>query len=433
MFIGEAPISIENDKNRVCIGKVGQEINEHYMPLAGLSRSKVCVTNSLRCMPAGSKNKLDAKKAKDMELLQSCVQFHLYPHIERMKPKFIIPMGSFACRALDPDINLEIEHGIPRKTSWGNIFPMYHPSAAFQEPKKMLHVRTDWYRLKRYIKGNLYIPTDEYGGLEDYRELETAEQVHEILCGNWHMTMAGDTETTYRRKPFCLTFSITVGTGYLIRADNKEALEAFQEHLNLWKGKILFHNWLFDSRVVEEMGLKFPRKLIVDSMVFAFQLGNLPQGLKALAYRELGMKMQDFDDVVTPHSKARVLMYLREALSLDWQRPEEQLVRDKEGQWKMYKPQSLKTKIKRFFTDLGKDPDKDAFDMWNKAWADNHEEIEDRMGEWTGKCITDTPFEEVIGYACRDSDSLLRLYPILLRARSQVRKLPQERWKEKAA
>lgn len=433
LFIGEAPGLQENDKKRVFIGKTGQEVNEHYMPLAGISRSRVCVTNAIRCLPISAKGKLDPKKAADMQLLQSCAEHHLYPHIARSRPKIIIPMGAFACRALDPSINLEIEHGIPRETSFGKVFPMYHPAGGLHEPKKMLQIRTDWYRLKRYIRGNLYTPIDEFEGAEDYRAIDNPDQVHEILCGEWNRTLACDTETTYRRQPFCLTFSVTPGTGYLIRAEDTDSLQVFQQYLDRWRGKILFHNWLFDSKVVEQMGLRFPRKLIVDTMVRVYQLGNLPQGLKSLAYRELGMRMKDFDDVVTPHSTARILQYLRLGLSYTWDKPEQQLERQKDGKWKLKQPQSMKTKIKSFFTYLAKDPEKNPFEMWTKAWVDNQAEIEEKCGEWIGKCITDTPFEDVIAYACRDSDSLLRIYPILNRMLVNVRRLPQERWKEQAA
>ena len=116
--------------------------------------------------------------------------------------------------------------------------------------------------------------------------------------------------------------------------------------LDRWEGPILFHNWLFDSQVVEKMGLVFPHKRIVDTMVRAYHLGNLPQGLKALAYRLLGMQMQDFDDLVTPYSTPLCLQYLRDALSHEWPKPEEQLERDKDGNWKLYKPQSMGLRLR---------------------------------------------------------------------------------------
>ena len=180
------------------------------------------------------------------------------------------------------------------------------------------------------------------------------------------------------------------------------------------------------------MGLRFPAKHIRDTMVKVFSLGNLPQGLKALAYRELGMGMQDFTDLVTPYAKPLVLDYYRQAMLEDWPKPEGEMVRDKDGIWKVYQPQAFGTKLKRFFTDYAKNEDTDPFDAWSN-WDTCHEMVERELGPWPGRCITYVPFEKVIHYACRDADATLRLWPILKWMNHRVRKVPQEHWNDRAA
>lgn len=241
------------------------------------------------------------------------------------------------------------------------------------------------------------------------------------------LPLACDTEVTRHMEPYCLTFSCQPGTGWLIMADNQEALDWFQDTLDKHKGCILFHNWMFDQKVVAAMGLRFPRHLIVDTMTRAFHLGNLPQGLKALAYRELGMKMEDFDDLVTPYSVPLCLDYLRKARETAWPRPEESLVRDKSGKWKLYKPQGMATKLKRFFTDYNANPAKDIFGAWDN-WEDSHAMIEAELGAWPGKDIRYAPFDKVLHYACRDADATLRLWQRQQQMTRQVRKTTQERW-----
>jgi len=177
------------------------------------------------------------------------------------------------------------------------------------------------------------------------------------------------------------------------------------------------------------MGLRFPKHLIVDTMTRAFHLGNLPQGLKALAYRELGMKMEDFDDLTLPYSKPIMLEYLREAAEVKWPTPEEQLVRDAEGKWKLYKPQSMSTKLKRFFTDYSKNPNKDLRDIWDN-WEDSHAIIEEKCGAWPGMDIRHVPFDKVLHYACRDADATLRLWIREQQMTRNVRRTVQERWGE---
>jgi len=429
-FVGEAPGKDEDRYGKPFIGKTGKEVNEHYLPLAGLRRQTVHFTNSIRCLPPSTGGKLDPKSRRDLDLLESCCNHYLYPEITALRPRLIIPMGGFACRAIDPSINLDLQHGIPMETSWGTTFPMYHPAGGLHVPKAMLHIRTDWTRLRKYLAGTLNIPVDPYEGLEDYRHLTHPDEVDEILVGEWRKVMACDTENKRGGDPFCLTFSVTPGTGYLIMSDDEACLARFQEHLDLWKGRILWHNWLHDNTITNRMKLRFKPHLITDTMCFSFHLGNLPQGLKALAYRELGMKMTDFDDVVSPHSAKLVLRYYHEMYRLEWPKPPVQMVRGDGGEMKPYRPHSMKTKLKVFYTYYEKSSgEKDVFEAWDN-WEPEWEVIEERMeSPWPGKCISHVPFEEgVIPYACRDADALLRLYPKLVYASRYVRNRPQQDW-----
>lgn len=427
LFIGEAPGPVEEKKGRIFIGKTGQECDIQYLPLAGLSRGTVVMANAISCFPISDGGKLDPNRVKDQQLLECCAAHHLYPLIERMQPRVLVPMGAFACRAVCPDVNLEVQHGFPTPTRFGiPAFPMYHPALGLHEPKRMLLLRNDWQRLRHYLRGALLLPTDAYEGSEDYAEVTTAS---ELSCLDPTLPLAGDTETIRGGSAFCLTFSQLPGYGRLIRSERTDLLRSFNRQLQVWDAPILFHNWLFDAPVVEAMGLTFPHRHIVDTMVRTFHLGNLPQGLKALAWRELGMEMQDFDDLVSPHSRLKVLEYYRNAMLEDWPKPDEELVRGEDGQWKMYRPQSMKTKLKRFFTDLSKNPTgKDVFAAWDN-WEPSHLQMEQVLGPWPGKDIRHVPFEQVLHYACRDVDALIRLWPILKRMGKRVRKASQEQWR----
>lgn len=430
LFIGEAPGKTEEARGTVFVGKTGEEVDRHYLPLAGLRREAVCFTNAVACLPASTDGKLDPKSAKDTALLECCAEQNLYPLIERMRPRVIVPLGNFACRTLIPDFDLELRHGLPVQTAFGPAFPMYHPALGMHEPKKMIYIRNDWNKFRKFLAGTLQVPVDAYADNTDYREIEHAWELEEL---DPTMPLGADTETDGLRDPFCLTYSQVAGTGRLIRAEREDLLAGFQSRIRQWESPILFHNWLFDWDVTERMGLTFPHKRMVDTMVLVYHLGNLPQGLKALAFRELGMAMQDFDDVVTPYSKQRVLEYYRMAYAETWVKPEAQMVRDPAGNWKVYKPQAMSTKLKRFFTDYGKNPDKDVFKMWTDNWVDQQAEIEERVGKWPGKDIRHAPFEDVLFYACRDSDAVLRLYPLVKKMGTLTRRFAQELWREKAS
>lgn len=426
LFIGEAPGTDEDEKCRPFTGKTGVEVNDTYLPAAGLRRPNIRVDNAISCLPDTSGHKLDPKNKDHLRLLESCAKHHLYPYIERTAPKLIIPMGAFACKAIDPRINLDLNHGIPFETDWGiTAFPMWHPAQGIHEPKKMLQIMTDWIRLGKYLAGTLHIPVDEYPN-PDYKEA-TIKDIRDI---DPSLDMANDTESSRSLGPYCLTYSQYPGTGRLIRADRRDLLDAYQGKLDQWKARLFWHNWLYDNTVTDEMGLQFPKKFIRDTMIRVFHLGNLPQGLKALCFRELGMAMQDFDDLVMPHSRPHVIEYYRAAYLHDWPKPDPYEYRDKDGELKIKQPQSMKTKLKRFFTELLKNEDKDVFEMWSKNWVDSHVLIEFKCGLWPGKDLAHVPFDEVLHYACRDADGTLRLNPILERMKHNVRRTSQENWRD---
>lgn len=145
------------------------------------------------------------------------------------------------------------------------------------------------------------------------------------------------------------------------------------------------------------------------------------------------MEMTDFDDVVRPHSTREVLRYYRLAYAETWPKPAPQMVYDVDGTVKEYKPQSMTTKLKRFFTDYTKSPTtKNVFEAWDN-WEDSHALIEERLGPWPGLDINHVPFEEVLPYACRDADALIRLWPVIQKMSTLTRRYAHELWREKAA
>lgn len=427
LFVGDYPSKQEDEKGRAFLGREGEEINNHYLPLAGLRRNGSQFINAIGCLPDTNGHKLDATKQPHLDLLHACADHRVRALIERRRPpRLLVALGSFAARVLAPDVDLERQHGYPTTSEWGiPVFPMYAPALGMYEPKKMLHIRTDWMRLGQYLRGTLRLPVDAYPN-PDYQEITTLRELDDYF--DPELLTAADTEFTKRKEPYCLTFAQYPGTGRLIRAARVDLLEGLERRVRRSRRPFLFHNWLADAPIVQAMGVPSIAHRVIDTMVEVFHLGNLPQGLKALAWRELGMLMEDFEDVVKPHSTAKVLSYYQMANCIEWPKPEPQMIRGDDQKWKSYKPQGLNTKLKRFFTDYRKKPDKDVFQTWAN-WEPEQAQMEAELGEWPGLCITHAPFEDVLPYACRDVDSLLRLWPILERMRHNVRRKEQHEWR----
>lgn len=431
VFVGEAPGSEENKRGRCFVGGTGQEFDQGYLPLTGLSRSDVYVTNAMKCLPVGN-GKLQMNNLKDRAIVRACAEFHLKRELEIAKPDTVVLMGAVPNSLVD-GIDLDTHYAIPFvKNLLGTervIFPNWHPAGGLYDHKKMLPIRTGFKRLGQYLKGTLVVHEDEFPN-PDYKVARSRADIREL---NPEEPLAIDTETRRRGGPHCLTYSDTPGKGRLIYVEDESMLMYFAEVVANWKGPIILHNALFDLWVLEQMGIYIRHKKIIDTMMRAFHLQNQPQGLKVLSYRHKGMEMQDFDDLVSPHSAQQVIEYYSQMLLTPWPKPEEQLVRDpKTGNLKLYRPHSLSTKLKIFFTSYGKNPYKDVFEMWTKNWEDHHQEVEQVCGPWPGKCITHAPADKVLFYACRDADATRRLWPLFKVAATRIRRRPEIEWMEAA-
>jgi hypothetical protein len=194
-----------------------------------------------------------------------------------------------------------------------------------------------------------------------------------------------------------------------------------------------------DEPVLATMGIPLPWDKVVDTMVMSYHLGWTPQSHKHLAFRLCGMVMKEFMDVVTPHAIEHIKAYVETLLTVDWPKPEpfmrdtmiEQIeeidgvpiVTGKTLGQKLYKPQGLNTKLKRMMTDFGKKPDLEVFTKRWKEWSDEEKAPAiEQFGDMPRPSVTMVPMNELLGYACRDADATLRIYPILKYLRSLVRR-----------
>lgn len=421
MLLGEGPGVQESERMQPFVGKTGEELNKQYLPLSGLIRHQCMVVNTMACYPPGGK--LDPTNAKHRAMVAGCAQYHLQPLIARVRPKLIVAMGHWAIRHTVGELDLEMDHGIPRTQGGCTVMPFYHPSLGIHMPEMMTAIRQDWTRLRWLREGRLKLLQDEYPN-PDYRVVTT-----DMDLGDSALPMAIDTETQSGGAAFCLTYSTQPGTGYMILADNAATLSNFGRAVSKWRGPVLIHNCLFDLPVLRSMGVHVPWARLRDTMITAYHLGNCPQGLKQLAYRYLGCRQQSFEDLVMPYATEAAVYYLEQAGRTKWPSPEPSLVLDAEGHFKLYKPQGINAKLKRLFTDLNKDPTLDIFERWRNWVGDGSATVVTTgMGPFPVPSVAQAPLAEVVGYACRDADLTLRLWPLLDRARRRVRHKPEVEW-----
>lgn len=458
LFLGEKPHKQEHAFRRPFVGDTGEELNQHYLPLAGLERSEIRVTNAVKC--AGNFANPEPWETT------ACSQHHIPGELAAMPNlEILVLMGTHAC-SLVPGIHLDLDHGIPRRAKVFDkeytVFPMYHPAAGIHQTGMIREIRDDFERLKRLLGGEwtMLRPQDEHPDI-DYSPWDGEEWIDSALY------MGADTETDEGRA-YCFTFSLREGTGRLVWADDTHKTKKFVERVldfTMRGGKVLIHNALFDHGIFEQLGVKLEWEDIIDTMVMAYHRW-LPQGLKTLAYRLCGMRMQDYSDLVGPYVELEMYEYLLGATKVlegraGWQAAiamaemaawdleaekdsgklyqragaREYLVRtigmplpeSRNGESsKVHRDVAPWKRISRILNDLHKGADVDLGKRWENLPEEMRAECVRACGELPPDSIRLVPRELVVPYACRDADAALRVHGKMLEVGERLRGVVSE-------
>jgi uracil-DNA glycosylase family 4 len=148
MLLGEAPHVDEDRQGIPFCGKTGMELNNVYLPILGLPRSEVLVFNSCACSQPDYSNPTP-------EQALVCSSVHLGPLLNEVRPEVVVPMGAVAC-SLFGEMNLNVDHGIPRESKWGGrkfvLWPMFHPSSGLHASAMMIPLMADFHALKKFLR-----------------------------------------------------------------------------------------------------------------------------------------------------------------------------------------------------------------------------------------------------------------------------------------
>ncbi|MEK7112580.1 MAG: DNA polymerase, partial [Patescibacteria group bacterium] len=207
-----------------------------------------------------------------------------------------------------------------------------------------------------------------------------------------------------------MSFSTTPGVAYVIKADNRKALAAFAHLVDDPGVTTILHNALYDLPVLARMGI-IPFK-VVDTMVGAYNLQRLPQGLKALAYRLCGMEMGSYEEAVASATRIKALEYLAYVTDMEWSIPEQVLTWNK-GKPHVKQPQDIVKKVARIVKDVA-EKGADPWERWHSIDLDEGRGmVEELIGLMVPGYLADIPEEQAVYYAARDADATLRIWPIL--------------------
>lgn len=147
LFVGEAPGAVEDETGIPFVGRAGKLLDKalHHI---GLDRSRIFITNVLKCRPPGNRDPLPDEIA--------LCEPYLHRQIELLKPKVIVALGRIAARTLlrlpsDTSLtsmrkqNYEY-HGVP-------LCVFFHPAAILRNAGREGEYLRDFENLKeKYLR-----------------------------------------------------------------------------------------------------------------------------------------------------------------------------------------------------------------------------------------------------------------------------------------
>ena len=144
LFVGEAPGEREDALGEPFVGKAGQLLDD-MLTMIGLDRSRIYITNSIKCRPPQNRDPLNTEK-------EACAPF-LQRQLQLMQPKIIVCLGRVsAMEMIKPDFKITQEHGQFFEKNGVLMTAIYHPAALLRDTDKKPDTFVDLKRLQAKIR-----------------------------------------------------------------------------------------------------------------------------------------------------------------------------------------------------------------------------------------------------------------------------------------
>ena len=304
MIVGDSPGKNEVNKRQCFVGKSGRELDNLLMKILRIRRGsdwedEVYVTDLFKW-------ELAVKSGKKHFTAEDMVEAYLdlEEEIREVDPDVILSLGGLARDFfLGDEYDMEAVNGVPHL--WNDnrvVVPCFHPAATFHRPALIQWVIEAFETVGRV----LFEDEDAQGEAAPV----ISQPMDQLTFGP---IMAVDTETDANVNPVMITASSVEGEGgYTFLADGprNEDTRRLGEHLAKEGVITLLHNALFDLPVLAKAGI-YPREFVC-TMQMAFLLQTVPIGLKSLAYRLLGMRMEKYGSLVDRDKGETILDVPRE-------------------------------------------------------------------------------------------------------------------------
>lgn len=144
LLVGEAPGASEDQQGEPFVGAAGKLLDD-MLAMIGLDRSRIYITNSVKCRPPENRDPLNTEK-------EAC-QGYLQRQRALMRPKIIVCLGRIsAMELIRPDFKISQEHGQFSEKDGCLMMALYHPAALLRDPRKKPETFEDLKRLQAKIR-----------------------------------------------------------------------------------------------------------------------------------------------------------------------------------------------------------------------------------------------------------------------------------------
>lgn len=144
LLIGEGPGANEDEQGIPFVGRAGKLLDD-MLALIGLDRTKVYITNIVKCRPPNNRDPLHVEQ-------ELCIGY-LKEQIALIRPKIIICLGRVAAMQLiDEKFKITREHGVWFEREGVRMMALYHPAALLRDGRRLPETYDDLKEIKREIE-----------------------------------------------------------------------------------------------------------------------------------------------------------------------------------------------------------------------------------------------------------------------------------------
>lgn len=146
LCIGEGPGYNEDLQGLPFVGQAGKLLDK-LLPLAGLKRKDVFITNIVHHRPPGNRD----PEPNEIEAYGK----YLDKIIEIIEPEVILTLGRFSMAKFLPNVFISQVHGKKYEVDWNGkniiVIPMYHPAASLRNGNILELEKNDFFQLKEIL------------------------------------------------------------------------------------------------------------------------------------------------------------------------------------------------------------------------------------------------------------------------------------------